>query len=388
MKKALGIIGLLGGMALSSLGQMTNVQVETHSIRLEWKAFPGNPYHVFSTPDLIGSAWSNLTPNGVAFLDAQGFYVSPMENQRKFYYAMASDYLAVNLAEGPDATNYPVSYMDVAPEYGWTDEYKTTMLVLRRIPAGNFTMGSPTNELGRKTNEPPHAVKLTKDYYVGVFEVTQKQWERVMGDWPSYFSNATCRESRPVEEVCYDDIRGVVAGRNWPADGNVDTNSFMGRLRMKTGQAFDLPTEAQWERACRSGTSTALNSGFDLTSTNSCVHMDAVGRYWYNGGSTYTATGTTAVGTAKVGSYSPSPWGLYDMHGNVWEWCLDWYEACPLGPIDPVGPVSGGIHTARMLRGGSWFRAACSDRSANRGSYYSSSRWNHFGFRVSLPSGQ
>ena len=99
-------------------------------------------------------------------------------------------------------------------------------------------MGSPTDELGRESTETQHSVTLTKDFYVGVFEVTQKQWERVMGTWPSYFTNATYRDSSPVENVTYNDIRGTVAGTNWPTDGNVDTNSFMGRLRTNTGHAF------------------------------------------------------------------------------------------------------------------------------------------------------
>ena len=111
-------------------------------------------------------------------------------------------YLVVNISGGATATNYPVSYLDAVPSGGWTDGYKTTKLVLRRISAGTFTMGSPSGELGRiDSNESQHIVTLAKDYYIGVFEVTQKQWERVMGDWPSYFTNATYREFRPVEQV-------------------------------------------------------------------------------------------------------------------------------------------------------------------------------------------
>ena len=385
MKKALGILGLLGGMALSSPGQVTNVLVETNGSRLVWAAMPGNPYRVYAAPNMEEPVvWTNFTPSGLVFTNQQGFYDL---STGAYYCAMASDYLIVDLSGGQTATNYPLRYTNAPPAGGWGDEYKTTNLVLRRIPGGSFTMGSDTNELGRGSDEPLHAVKLTKDYYIGVFEVTQKQWERVRGTWPSYFSNATYRESRPVEDVSYNDIRGTVAGTNWPADGNVDTNSFMGRLRTKTGLAFDLPTSAQWERACRSGTTNALNSGLDLTNTAADVSMDAVGRYIYNGGMEYTSTGTTAVGTAKVGSYSPSPWGLYDMHGNVWEWCLDWYESAPAGALDPPGPASG---IRRVLRSGAYFETAGTCRSANfRGNGLTPSyRDNNDGFRLFLPLGQ
>jgi formylglycine-generating enzyme required for sulfatase activity len=130
-----------------------------------------------------------------------------------------------------------------------------------------------------------------------------------------------------------------------------------------------------------------LNSGFDLTSASNCVNMEAAGRYWYNGGSTYTTTGTTAVGTAKVGSYAPGPWGLYDVHGNVWEWCLDWYESAPAGALDPPGPAAG---IRRVLRGGGWTEYAGNCRSASlRGiGLPPSTRDYNAGLRIFLPLGQ
>ena len=352
----------------------------SNQFRLEWPAETGLVYRVETTPDLNEPVvWSNATPAGLVFSNADGACELPVDGLRRFYrFAAYSDYLVVDLAEGPNATNYPVSYLDAVPPGGWTDEYKTTKLVMRKISASTFTMGSPADELGRGNYEPQHAVTLTKDFYIGVFEVTQKQWERVMGNWPSYFSNATCRETRPVEAVSYNDIRGTNAGANWPTDGNVDTNSFMGRLRAKTGQAFDLPTEAQWEYACRAGTTNALNSGFDLTNMEADVHMDAVGRYWDNGGLGYSANGDDNLGSAKVGSYQANAWGLYDMHGNVWEWCLDWYMRNPAGALDPPGEVSG---SHRVLRGGSWNYGAWNCRSAARGSGVPVLRYFNLGFR-------
>jgi formylglycine-generating enzyme required for sulfatase activity len=312
MNQKFCMLSWLCAFAFPAMGQVTNVlMVETNTIRLEWAAMPGNPYRVYAAPDLVEPVWSNLTPAGLVFQDAQGSQNLPTDAGRGFYGVMASDYVIVDVSEGSTAISYPVTYTNAPPDGGWTDEYKTTKLVLRRIPAGTFAMGSPTNELGRHDDEPQHEVTLSSDYYIGVFEVTQKQWERVMGNWPSCFANAAYRESRPVENVSYSDIRGIVAGTNWPTDGNVDTYSFMGRLRDKTGHSFDLPTEAQWEYACRSGTTTALNCGKDLTTSSNCPNMDAAGRYYFNGGSGFTPNGDTSVATAKAGTYQPSAWGLY-----------------------------------------------------------------------------
>jgi len=296
-----------------------------------------------------------------------------------------STYLVIDLSAGPSATSYPVSYLSSVPSGGWSDVYKTTKLVMRRIPAGTFTMGSPTSELGRYSDETQHQVTLTKDFYIGVFEVTQKQWERVMGTWPSYFNNTSYRDSRPVEQVSYYDIRENPANSaispNWPASAQVHADSFMGKLRAKTGlTTLDLPTESQWERACRAGTGTALNSGYNLTSTSSDPRMSEVGRYWYNGGSGYTQNGNTSVATAKVGSYLPNAWGLYDMHGNVWEWCLDWYGTYPGTVADPAGAASG---SCRVERGGGWGGGAWGCRSANRISDWPDYRIIGIGFRLS-----
>jgi formylglycine-generating enzyme required for sulfatase activity len=294
-------------------------------------------------------------------------------------------FMVFDLSNGASATNYPVSYLDAPPAGGWTDEYKTTKLVMRKIPAGTFSMGSPTNEWGRNEDEVQHEVSLTKDFFIGVFEVTQQQWELVVGNRPSRFYNTSYFATRPVEQVSYYDIRENATNTDdptisWPANSIVNAFSFMGLMRTKTGVAtLDLPTEAQWEYACRAGTTNALSSGKNLTSQANCPNMAEVGRYWYNGGSAYFDYGDTSVATAKIGSYMVNPWGLYDVHGNVHEWCLDWDGAYPDAASDPKGAQSG---PGRIVRGGGWDFDSTGGRSADRHNYAANTRGGAVGFRI------
>ena len=305
-------------------------------------------------------------------------------------------YVVVDLSGGPNVASYPVRYSSTGPDLS-DNTCRMTELWLRKIPAGTFFMGSHAGEVGRiYSDEEGYQVTLTQDYYIGVFECTQYQWELVMGDKPSYFNNAEYYSTRPVEQVSYDMIRGMSAsaGAGWPVAGHaVDLDSFMGKLRQKTGLTFDLPTEAQWEYACRAATTTALNSGKNLTyggQDEGDPAMDEVGRYRFNGGGTVADTYedniqdcTTEHGTARVGSYLPNAWGLYDMHGNVDEWCLDWlasrYDTTQ--DTDPVGPATGRMH---MIRGGSWPCIAAACRSANRNQHYPSVCTRTIGFRIAI----
>ena len=239
-------------------------------------------------------------------------------------------YCVIDLSGGPDAKKYPVSYLNDMPKGGWSDEYKTTKLVLRRIEPGMFMMGAGK---GR------HQEKLDKPFYLGVFEVTQKQWELVMGNRPSYFGGPSWRV-RPVDQVSYDTIRGKQEGAKWPASDAVDGDSFLGIIRQKSGQRFDLPTQTQWEYACRAGTETDFYNGKVCINDEHDSSLDGLARYAHTGGwnESWGANNLksrwsdfwkapdrncdTNNATAAVGTYQSNQWGLYDMLGNVREWCL------------------------------------------------------------------
>jgi len=281
-------------------------------------------------------------------------------------YAGAAPYMVIDLSAGSNAETYEVSYMSEMPDTEWPAEYKTTKLVLKLVVPGTFMMGSPAEEKGHdwysSGYETRHQVTLTQPFYMGVFELTQQQYNLVMGSNPSGYKG----DSRPVEKVSYNTIRGSTLGAAWPNHRQVDATSFMGKLRARTGLTFDLPTEAQWEYTCRAGTDSALNNGKNLTNTQTDSAVAEVGRY---GSNQNDGKGGYSQHT-EVGSYRPNAWGFYDMHGNVAEWCLDWWTDNLSGSsvTDPVGRATGSY---RLVRGGAWYNyshtgyaAAC--RSAYR----------------------
>ena len=246
-------------------------------------------------------------------------------------------YMIINLSESATDANR-VTYIDAVPEGGWSDEYKTSKIVLRKIEPGSFRMAKQAD------------VTISRPYYIGVFEVTQRQWELVVGNRPSYFSNDAYYATRPVEQVSFEMIRGSKDGTKWPISSSVDDGSFMALIRKITNLTIDLPTEAQWEFACRAGATTDYNNGTNCDNIYQNANMNVLGRYYGNGGASSSYDSDVSHGTAAVGSYLQNAWGLYDMHGNVLEWCLDW-EGDLVGGTDPVGPETGSV---RMQRGGSW----------------------------------
>jgi formylglycine-generating enzyme required for sulfatase activity len=229
----------------------------------------------------------------------------------------------------------------------------------QRIRAGKFLMGSPDSDGYAPSEEnPQHLVRITRPFYLGVYPVTQSQYEALMGSNPSGFQG---KGSRPVEQVSWE-------------DANTYCRKLSEAMReMWRGLVCRLPTEAEWEYACRAGTNTRYCFGEDAARLGEHA--------WFADN----ASGTTH----PVGQKEPNAWGLYDMHGNVWEWCLDWYDEkyCAGGPVDdPAGPTQASF---RVRRGGGWDDGAGDCRSASRSRYVPAGRRDDLGFRVALiPPGE
>jgi formylglycine-generating enzyme required for sulfatase activity len=245
------------------------------------------------------------------------------------------------------------------------------------VEPGSFVMGSPTNEAARNADETQFAVTLTNGFYVSKYLVTQGAYLALMNTNPSYYNTNnlfTQDLTRPVEEVSWSDATNYCA---------ILTQQAQAAGQIFTNWTYRLPTEAQWEYACRGGTTTPLYYGSNLLS--GMANFD--GDYQYIGGfgNSNNPSGVFLDRTASVGSYQPNPAGLYDMAGNVWEWCEDWYGAYPTnGVINPQGPATG---TRRVLRGGTLDSTGSECRSANRDDSNPSSRFDTVGFRVVLSAG-
>jgi formylglycine-generating enzyme required for sulfatase activity len=246
---------------------------------------------------------------------------------------------------------------------------------LRWIPPGRFLMGSPPKESGRYDNEgPQHQVALSQGYWLFDTPVTQALWEEVMRKNPSEFKSP----KRPVEMV------------SWH-----DSQEFMERINDRiTGLNLVLPSEVQWEYACRAGTQTATYAGdLEILGESNAPLLDDIAWYGGNSGVNFDlkegedSTGWpekqyphTLAGTREVALKKANPWGLYDMLGNVWEWCLDGErEYKEENQIDPLGAMEDGVE--RVLRGGSWYGVARLARSASRGAYDPGGRVDSIGFR-------
>ncbi len=235
------------------------------------------------------------------------------------------------------------------------------------IQSGTFTMGSSVTEQDRKSDEDPQTrVTISKGFWMSRYETTQEEYLGVMGTNPSYFKGDT---ERPVEVVSWIDATNYCAKM---------TVLERAAGRLPAGYVYRLPTEAEWEYACRAGTTTATAYGNSLSSAQANFNGD----FPYGGA----AKGPNLGRTTKVGSYPANAWGLYDMPGNVYEWCSDWYGDYPGGSVtDPRGPATG---ANRVLRGGGWYRYGFDCRSANRYNHWPDSASSGFGFRPVLAPGQ
>jgi formylglycine-generating enzyme len=222
------------------------------------------------------------------------------------------------------------------------------------IPPGTFLMSSPANEPERSDDKTQHKVTLTKGFHLGVHQVTQAQWQAVMGGNPSYMKGES---NLPVENVSWDDCV-----------------AFCEALGKKDGKTYRLPTEAEWEYACRAGTTTPFHCGATISPDQANYNGD----YVYGNGK----KGVYRQKTTPVGSFPANAWGLFDMHGNVWEWCADWFGPYPEGELtDPQGFIGG---ETRVLRGGSWSLNPGSCRSAYRSRGAPALRSSYCGCRVAL----
>lgn len=244
-------------------------------------------------------------------------------------------YCVVDISEGSTALSYPISYLDAVPEGGWTDEYKSNKIVLRLIQPGVFTQG-PRNISWMPSSDDSRVVTLTKPFYMSIFEITQGQWQKIMGKaGPSGGSAIPEGDSYP-QKVWLDDVRGKEANLAWPTSRIVNSGTFLYNLRMKTGFMFEVPTEAQWEYTCKAG------------STENTVYTKNYPTLSYD---------TSTIVCTTVGAEEPNAWGIYDMLGNAPEWPVDKCQEVlgkepvidPLGPLTVEGIGAGSYHSAGII---------------------------------------
>lgn len=316
--------------------------------RLHWQADKSWPGFVFSddTVSIEVTAWATNSP---------------------------PDYMVVDLAGNKGERTWYTS-AEQLPDGGLkNDKYKTDYLVMRRIPAAGktFRMGSPATEPGRRPNEILHYVTLTNDFYMSIFELTQGQFVNVVGMLDPCNTRYGYEATRPLDWIVYCRFRG--AGKCWPADGHdIDAASKLNVFRTALKiPSLDLPTEAEWEFACRAGTDASRYNGTEFPSSVFDIAWVGEGR-----------TKPHAVGLLK-----PNAYGLYDMYGNVDEYCLDYYAEdsayATVGSsvVAPKGPAQG---TDRVIRGtGSWWSSSGDQaRSAFRQGYTATGPWMCVGYRL------
>ncbi len=270
---------------------------------------------------------------------------------------------AGTLAAGTYGTSFKAAVTASNPASGGqevTYMLRGVPLVMVKIPGGTFQMGAPATERGRNSDETLHQVTLTSDYYIGKYEVTQAQWEAVMGTNPSLYPS--CGPTCPVDNVFSYQIR--------------NGGEFVSRVNQLLGTTkFRLPTEAEWEWAARGGTQTRFSFGDALTGDDACgTNAEASPYVWW--------CGNAGSATQPVGAKAPNPYGLHDMHGNVAEWVEDWYDKYPsTAQTNPTGPATGLLG---VFRGGSCSSDLRNVRSARRFWADQDDRSPALGFRLAM----
>ena len=395
----------IGGHALWNASGDVWKRVETGPHTITWQPVDTWPGH--SIPDggarAVITAWAtNNTP------DYMVVDLTDVPDADRFRYYPGADFLPrANFAQtGDPATGNPI--------------YKTSKLLMRKIMARGveWTMGAESDEWGyMPSNELTHYARLTNNYYIGVFEITQRQWALVATNSTIAAKYQTEGAMRPMTGMCYNEIRNTAnettadPTHDWPAKPAL--GSFLGLLRTKTGLDFDLPTEAQWELAARAGNGSGYwNDGSLIVGGGSWTAEQAelsnLARYLCNGGRVGGVDPDESCGptngTAIVGSYAPNSWGLYDTIGNAAEWCLDFYEAdiatakdadgalyagrLNINPADSTLTLGGeNANGLRVSRGGSYQSNPRNCRLAYRLSLVAKNRYLYAGLRVVCTSG-
>ncbi len=388
---------LANAPAIVTLDVQTNRTGAATSVEADWVSIGGENIQRVS-----GDVWKEVAAGDdmrtISWLADKSWSGSKAENVRAKVTAWSldnpPDYLVVDISAtgGAGTERYYPSAEFLPGGLLANEDYRLGKIVMRKISASGVEWqmgGAPTEDGYAAWTDKLHAVTLTNDYYIGVFEVTQTQYELVQGEYADKAapSNRIDRAMRPVETVSYNEIRHADHSRwsnartyDYPAAPN--PGSYLGRLRAKTGLLFDLPSEAQWEFACRAGNGVGKwNDGSAICLSEDAstdANLDALACY---------GTNVTAV----VGSYKPNDWGLYDMHGNVWELCLDTYErniASLKGAVNttmPEGTENG--KEERVRRGGGYTSGASKCRASNRSntSVPADTTGHYVGFRLALP---
>lgn len=264
-------------------------------------------------------------------------------------------YLVVDLSAGANAESYAVRYTTTAPEHtaGVADPCKTSELWLKRVKAGTIAMGG-----GNTSSRPAHTCTLTRDFYLGIFTITQAQWENVGYDpnaTVSVFTNAAYCATRPADSLKYN---WLYSSYNWPDSDILSNDCFLKRLRDRTGLNFNLPTEWQWEYACRAGSTAARYPDAQYRCSNTTPESPPDNYEYYGERGMW----GPEYGPSYVDEYPANPWGFYGMLGNLWEWCANLNPNPALAAndsvVDPLGGSAAGLSAAnarkRIAKGGCW----------------------------------